>query len=91
MKKISFLLVLALGLMSFTSFPEKENDKTVEDSGYITCCTVFIEFMGQPAGGITRCSPGEGAFARSLACLAAEKAAADHVKEKNREFGTGVL
>jgi hypothetical protein len=64
------------------SFSDSNNADYKEDlfQGQ-TCCTVFLTFNGELAGGITRCMPGTDQTAEDLACLAASNAAKKFINE----------
>ncbi|MEZ4856936.1 MAG: hypothetical protein R2812_10730 [Gelidibacter sp.] len=80
MKKIVFLFVLALGLMSFTSSNNLAKENVLQGQ---TCCYVAITYNGEPAGSVSACIPGSGPTATTLACLAANKKAKLKVQELN--------
>ncbi len=78
MKKLIFLFVMALGLMSFggnEKLVSKEKTETL-----IECCTAYVQYQGQTVEAFTECSSGSGPIANNLACSAANSEAQSFIR-----------
>jgi hypothetical protein len=76
MKKLVFLPIMALALMSATTKSYTSNGETIftiEESLIEVCCTATYYVDGEPQGSATQCLNGIGPETQALACRMAQQ------------------
>lgn len=87
MKKIFFLFVLPLGLMSFTNSEKAKDIESINlEEDFVVCCTATVTYNGEVQDSFTACSGGTGALSEARACQDAGKLANAYIKKRKAEI-----